>query len=308
MILKYAVEILLLFVCLCFGFITLFTDKRNIKLRKWENIEKKIQKQKINDIIGEKLSFVDKFRLNAEEVLKLSNSRMTYRQFRMLTILSCLCGMAFGIAVNNIFLVFILGGAFLGLPMLIFSIKKTSYIARLNENLQSAMSIVTNSYLQNEDIVMSVKENLGNIEEPINTMFREFVASNSFIDSNIAKNLRILKAKVDNYQFKEWCDTLILCQEDRELKYVLPAIIDQMSDLKIMQEELATSMANIWREYFMVAGIVLGSIPLLRVLNKDWYYNLTHTLIGQIIVAVVVLVAAISCFAVFKINQPIKEI
>ena len=81
------------------------------------------------------------------------------------------------------------------------------------------------AYLKNDDINLAVKENLHRIDEPLNTIFREFIAMNTFIDSDIVKNIKIMKEKINNGYFREWCDYLMLSQKDRNMKYVLLTIV-----------------------------------------------------------------------------------
>ena len=69
--------------------------------------------------------------------------------------------------------------------------------------------LFTTAYLKNDDINLAVKENLHRIDEPLNTIFREFIAMNTFIDSDIVKNIKIMKEKINNEYFTN--GAIILC-------------------------------------------------------------------------------------------------
>lgn len=299
---------IIVFILLFIGLFLLFLPKRKFKLKKWSSISKNITEKKREGIAGKKLGFYDKFKIKSEEVLKLSNSKLTYNQYLLMICLFSFLGVVVGGLLNNPLLSIILAIAMIFLPMQVLKIKQTTYTQYLNEQIEHTLSMITNSYLQCDDIVKSVKDNLPRIEQPMYNIFREFVTGNTFIDSNIVKNIRKMQSKIDNDGFNEWCNTLILSQNDRELKFVLPAIVEQMSDIKQMQEELNTMMYQIYREYILVAGVVLASIPFMRVLNADWYSVLVGTLGGKCVVAIVVMTVILCLTYVIKVNKPVSSL
>ena len=292
---------------LAIGFYSILLPKQMRHMRRdWKSIEKKMNDQTLKKLGGKKLNWYDKFKIQAEEVLKLSNSKMTYSNFLTLTITTSVIGCGVGMMMYNPLLAAVLGVVGFLVPLQVLRIKLSTYTQYYNEQLHSALLIITNAYMQSNDIVQAVKDNLEHLEEPLFSVFSEFVAANKLVDSNIEKNVRIMKTKVDNYSFHEWCDSLILCQENREIKFVLPAIVEQIADLKVMQEEVNTMMYQIYREYLTVSGLVVGSIPAMYFLNKDWFAVLINTMGGKIIIAVVLLIEALLGMRVIKINEPIE--
>ena len=175
--------------------------------------------------------------------------------------------------------------------------KQHKYSVYLNEQLQSALNTVTTAYLKNDDINLAVKENLHRIDEPLNTIFREFIAMNTFIDSDIVKNIKIMKEKIN----------LMLSQKDRNMKYVLLTIVSEISEAKNMQQELNTAMFNIYKEFAMVAGLVIFIVPGVKLLNTDWYGYLVNTGVGKFVVALSYLVTFLSFIHVVKVTQPTNE-
>ena len=51
---------------------------------------------------------------------------------------------------------------------------------------------------------------------------------------------------------------------------------------------------------------VVGNIPLMYMLNRDWYDVLMHTLLGQIILAITGAAIFISAGFVVKLTRPIE--
>lgn len=284
----------------------IMTQEKNAKIKSWKSIEKKKADERIENLTGKKQNFYTKFKIQAEEVLKLSNSKLTYTHFLYLTAASSVVGIAIGFLFRNPLLSIILGVAFLLLPLEVMRIKLTSYKQYENEQLQSTLGVITNSYLQCDDIVKAVKDNLSGIEQPLYSIFNEFVTLNSFVEVNTVKNLYRLKSKLNNQQAKEWVDILILCQDNKDQKYTLPAIVQQMGDLKSIQEAANTMMYKIYKEFCIVAGLAIAIIPGLKILNKDWYDILTGTFGGKCVVATAFLIIIISAIRVIKVNKPVE--
>lgn len=283
-------------------------NKGTLKATQWMKVSKPLLNTRKELLTGKKTSRVDRFKADAEEALWLSNTKLTWEQFEIGVVLFAVAGIILGIILNNIILSFVLGGMMAYIPIIILKMKQYKYSIYLNDQLQSALNTITTAYLKNDDINIAVKGNLHRIEEPLNIVFREFVASNMFIDSDIVKNIRSMRDRIDNHFFHEWCDSLILCQNDRNVKYVLPTIIEEMSDIKNMQEEANTMMFQIYKEFGLVAGVVLANIPFMNILNRDWFSYLTQTMPGKIIVLLTFVVTFVSLRYVIKVNKPLGDL
>ena len=274
----------------------IFGDK-SIKSNKWKQKQspQAILNARKEIITGKKLSKFEKFKANAEEVLRLSNTKMTWEQFELLDVLCIAVGVVIGLIFNNVILSVIMGGIMAYMPLVVLKMKQHKYSVYLNEQLQSALNTVTTAYLKNDDINLAVKENLHRI------------AMNTFIDSDIVKNIKIMKEKINNGYFHEWCDYLMLSQKDRNMKYVLLTIVSEISEAKNMQQELNTAMFNIYKEFAMVAGLVIFIVPGVKLLNTDWYGYLVNTGVGKFVVALSYLVTFLSFIHVVKVTQPTNE-
>lgn len=303
----YRIVIFLLF---CVGFYFFINPQKDdslvLKRQSLAQNTKNALISKRQRIIGKKTNVFEKFKILSEEMLKSSRSDMTFEKYIRISLLFSLCGIIIGVLVNNILLSVVLAVGMLFVPFEYLAVKQTAYTQIINEQTETALSLITNSYLQSGDIIQAVKENLHRTEPPFYNLFAEFIAEKTFVDSNICRNIRKLKSKVDNSFFNEWCDTLILCQQDRELMYVLPTIVEKMSDIKQIQEELNTQMYNIYKDHISVTLVVAANIPLMRFLNAEWCRLLTGTLAGQIIVAVTFAVIFIATAYVVKVNKPVS--
>ena len=115
-----------------------------------------------------------------------------------------------------------------------------------------------------------------------------------------------MKPKLDNYIFREWVDAAIACQDDKSLKSTLTPIIGKLSDMRIVAAELDYLMYEPFKEFITMAFLLVGNIPLLYFLNKDWYNVLVNTGFGKGILAVCLLVLLISFAAVIRLTKPVE--
>jgi uncharacterized membrane protein YhaH (DUF805 family) len=60
------------------------------------------------------------------------------------------------------------------------------------------------------------------------------------------------------------------------------------------------------KEYFMMVALVVGNIPLLYMLNKDWFSSLMNTLPGKLVLAITGLIILITTVLMMKYTKPIE--
>ena len=176
----------------------------------------------------------------------------------------------------------------------------------VSEELETALSIITTAYIRNEDIVTAVEENVSYLNSPIKEVFTDFLVQLKLIDSDVNKAILSLKEKIDNDVFCEWCDALILCQQDRSLKSTLSPIVAKLSDIRVVNSELDLMLAEPRKEFVIMAMLVLANIPIMYFLNKDWYNVLMHTAIGKIVLAVDIAAIFVCTAFVIKLTRPIE--
>ena len=115
-----------------------------------------------------------------------------------------------------------------------------------------------------------------------------------------------LKTGIDNAVFHEWVDGVIACQDDYNLKTTLPPIVAKLSDMRVVSAELDLLLFEPVKEYITMVILLLGSIPLMYFLNKDWYQTLMFTEFGKVLLAICAGVIFLSVAAVAKHTRPIE--
>jgi Flp pilus assembly protein TadB len=217
-----------------------------------------------------------------------------------------ICGGMFAVLIDNIFLVPIFAIALALLPFIYAKTTISYYDKHIEEEMETALSIITTSYIRSDDIVSAVKENITYLKPPITEIFKSFLGETTAISSDIKHALHKLKERIDNQIFKEWVDTLIQCQYDRTLKDTLLPVVTKLTDVRIVNNELKTMLYEPRKEYFMMVAMVVGNIPLLYMLNKSWYSTLMDTLPGKFVLALSGVVILVTALLMMKYTKPIE--
>ena len=222
------------------------------------------------------------------------------------SLLLMIVGCVIAIMIDNPFLVPVFAIAFAMIPF--FYAKRTVayYDNHVKEELETALSIITTSYVRTDDIVSAVKENIQYPKPPVKDIFAGFVAENMMISSDVKQSIRHLKEKVNNSIFAEWCETLIACQDDRTLKDTLMPIVTKLTDVRIVNNEIKGILSSARVEYYMMAGMVVGNIPLLYFLNKDWFNALMFTTLGKLVLAICGLVIIVTAVLMLRFTKQIE--
>lgn len=222
------------------------------------------------------------------------------------SLLLMIVGCVIAIMIDNPFLVPVFAIAFAMIPFIYAKRTVAYYDYHVKEELETALSIITTSYVRTDDIVSAVKENIQYLKPPVKDIFACFVAENMMISSDVKQSIRHLKEKVNNSIFAEWCETLIACQDDRTLKDTLMPIVTKLTDVRIVNNEIKGMLFSARVEYYMMAGMVVGNIPLLYFLNKDWFNALMFTTLGKLVLAICGLVIIVTAVLMLRFTKQIE--
>jgi len=241
-----------------------------------------------------------------KEILEATDKSNQFSSLCIASFALFILGVMIAISMNNFFLIPVLAGGFSLIPFWYIKFTATFYKKQLNAELETALSVITTSYLRSESIITAVDENVAYINPPVADVFKSFLTQTKLINSNIKMALENLKLKIDNDVFREWVDAVIACQEDKNLKNTLNPIVSKLSDMRIVGAELDYLLYEPMKEFITMTILLIGNIPLMYFLNKSWYETLMFTAIGKAILAICALVIFISLAAVIKLTKPVE--
>lgn len=222
-----------------------------------------------------------------------------------LSLMLAIGGALLALMLNNLWLLPVLAFGFAMSPFWFVLFRATFYKKRLHDELETALSVITTSYLRSENILAAVEENLPYLNPPVSDVFQAFLAETKLIHTNLYLALTELRGRIHHSVFQEWCDALMACQEDRTLKTTLMPIVAKLSDMRVVSAELDAALYEPLKEFITMALLLVGNIPLLYFLNQDWYRALTQTTPGHIVLALCALAILVSLAAVIRLTRPL---
>ena len=249
---------------------------------------------------------ITKALLHMREALTATGKSNQFTVTCAASLMLMIAGCIVAVMINNFFMIPVFALAFASLPFLFARNTIAAYDKHIREEMETALSVVTTSYIRTDDIVTSVKENLTNLKPPIRDIFAGFVGDAMMVSSDTKAALRNLRERIDNAIFAEWCDTLIACQDDRTLNDTLLPIVSKLTDVRIVNNELKTMLDAVRNEYLTMVALVVGNIPLIYALNKDWFNSLMFSTPGKIVLAVCGMTILITAMFMMKFTKPIE--
>jgi len=246
------------------------------------------------------------------KIMSIKNALEATGKSKQFSVVCCAALILFGVgiiislAINNVFLMPVLSVAFALLPFIYITNTLSFYEKTTKEGLETNLSSITTSYMRTDDIVTAVRENVSELRTPIKEMFEAFLVETSVINPNVKRALYNLKSKVDNEIFAEWCETLIQCQDDRTLKDTLPAIVAKFADVRKVNNDLKGILMEARNEYLVMVALVVGNVPLLYLLNKDWFKTLIYTVPGKACCGFCGIVILITALLMLKYTKPVE--
>lgn len=243
---------------------------------------------------------------DAKDMLTAAGMNEKIGAYKWTAVVLAVIGFLVGIALDNILAGLVLAAGLGGSPLILIRIRTGDYIRSLNEKLESAMGTVTNSYVSCGDLIGAVENNLHLLPAPLDGVFRQFYTETQLIDADVVKALGRMRERIDNRYWRDWCDVLIQCQRDRQLRFALPGIVSRLGEMRRAQMEADTAIRKQLGDYIVTVMLVLGAIPLMGAMMPDWYAMLTTTPAGKITLAVVLAAVLTTAIWVARLYRPVE--
>lgn len=211
-------------------------------------------------------------------------------------------GLLFAAATGNLYLAPALG--FLGflVPIMIAStlIEKEQQTKR--EHLESAVFLITTIYMKDNELTGAVRDAASCFQKDIAPIFSVFLAEASGGVSGVEGALKGLFRKMPTPELREWCQQMVLCQEDKSKIESLPVLLDSISEKKLLDEDAALHIVDKKKEYYLLLIIIAASVPVLSKVNPELVHTMTSTPFGQIALGIFALILILSFWKVYCIG------
>lgn len=214
-------------------------------------------------------------------------------------------GIAIAALMENWFLAPTLAAVMGALPLFYAEKVIRDYDKAVGEELETALSVVTNAYLRQEDITAAIRETIKYIKPPLRKLFERYLAESAV---NPAKKdiLYNLREQLDDQVWYEWCTTLIQCQNDQTLKSNLQPIVAKLTDTRLVNDQVAGTIASARAEFYVIMAFVFSVFPMIRSMSPEAYQILVNTTAGKLVTGVVVAVVFATFLIMRRVTRPVS--
>lgn len=282
------------------SFLMLVTSrkKKNLYQMRLEELAPKRKPNYIQKVMSESKNYL--------AMLQQRNIRIPFPVYQLIMISCSFVGFLLGSTMGNIYLTAVLSVGFYFIPLQVLRVTEIVFQNALHSELLEAMGIINDAYMSLEDLQKSIETSLKRIDDSIAYVFEEYLVDRDMLKITPKRAIDNMMRKVKHPSFREWCNVLKQCQDDRDLKYVLPSIIDRMSFVKRKMIESTTKMIDVFKNYAIIVVLAIFTVPFLQLIRQEWYEAIVGTQIGQILIAVEVGVIFLATAYVIKVNKPIS--
>ena len=296
-------KLILITISIFFGLVFLLDIDPSIKFSK-RKTSRETNRKKENRILIRIMEFRSKVYL----LLLATDSKLTVKKYFQISALLFVIGIAVGVFYSNILICIVLG---FGLPFFQYQMllqRNHNVVRDHNEKLEIYMSIVTNSYMQSEDIESAISDSYSRMDsrEAAARPFEAFIGQSAG-NADIKQCILDMKQDIDNEHFHQWCDKLVICRDNSKLKYVLPYVINRMRRKRTLDSETVTICHSNFRDFMIACIITLVMTLIVPMFNPTWKSIVSHTAIGKAATAFVIVIVLIATAYVVRVNRPAGE-
>lgn len=189
--------------------------------------------------------FFNRETLEVEQLLAATRREGRFTLVKRVSLFMFTLGAVAALLLNNPSLIPVLGAGFAFTPVWYLRSTAAAYKKHLNEELETAISVITTSYLRNRDLPKAVKENIPYLNPPVKSHFEAFITESEMLNANMVSTINTLTFTVQKF-----------------------------SDQRIIQSELEAIISKI--TLAICCSTVLFSFTRIMQLSKPIEYKANH--------------------------------
>lgn len=211
-------------------------------------------------VLKAKKSYIEKKKEQIEQSLEMMakiNFNISLKQVKYILLGLAFLGLLIGLVTKNIFLMLIL---IFFLPWVFTEylyIKKSSIQTILDNQIIKYAGLIKNAYIGNQNIKQSIILNIPIFDEPIKTLFQEWIEDIDIYNYSYKEAFDRLNAKFESKSLKEFTDQLIMCERDRTYMTSLEATVGQLNDRRAFMTKWEFKKQNILKKYFFMLSMIV---------------------------------------------------
>lgn len=242
----------------------------------------------------------------ASSILQYQGKSEYFNKLKQQALILSAVGVLIGLVASNLLLGIFLAIGLGLIPIWKVRISEHKFKTFVADELESGLSMITTTYLRHNNFINAVKENIEYLNEPLKNVMERFITETEAVNPSVTSALIHIKPLIKNNIWTEWVNELIKCQTNHILKVNLIDIVNKLSDVKIMQSELNVIAYKKIAQFKMILLIDLLAIPVIYLMNKEWFYMFFNRLPGKISLVAVAALLIFCVVKVIRLSSPIE--
>jgi tight adherence protein B len=213
-------------------------------------------------------------------------------------------GVLIAVALGNVLLIPILALIAFIVPFVVVLASLGSFYRNLTNELEGALSLITNTYMRQSSLAVAVQRNLPHISGATGQVFEKYVDSVLGLGRSSKDVLMEMREDLPSAVYTEWIDACVLCEDNSDLKTTLLPIARKLSDAKAATMELDLNLYEPLKEFGIMAVFCVGAVPFIYFMRPEWGAMFVQSWLGRIIMAATYVLVLIGIIAAARANRP----
>lgn len=186
------------------------------------------------------------------------NFNLSIREVQIIGVILSAAGVLVGLLLHNVYVAVMLMITFpiLGWEYLI--IKKGSVENFIDSQVIKYAELIKNSYMTTNNIMDSIRNNMRRFDEPIKSVFSEFVDEVDIYNYSIKDAFNRMNQKLESTSLKEFTDQLVYCDNDRRFINSLEVTVQHPNDKREFMQRWEFTKKDIMNKYTFMLLLVNG--------------------------------------------------
>lgn len=186
------------------------------------------------------------------------NFNLSIREVQIIGVILSAAGVLVGLLLHNVYVAVMLMITFpiLGWEYLI--IKKGSVENFIDSQVIKYAELIKNSYMTTNNIMDSIRNNMRRFDEPIKSVFSEFVDEVDIYNYSIKDAFNRMNQKLESTSLKEFTDQLVYCDNDRRFINSLEVTVQHLNDKREFMQRWEFTKKDIMNKYTFMLLLVNG--------------------------------------------------
>jgi Flp pilus assembly protein TadB len=239
-------------------------------------------KDMVDEARGTRGNFIQMRFRQLYDLLEVADKEDAYERYCGICGMLAIAGALAALLIGNLFLIPVAALIGLFVPVLYLQVTVIGHIRHDQREIQTALSIVTSSYERTGNLYRAIKENIEYIHEPVKSEFEWFIQQKEFITPDVKNLLNEMKHHFKNMIWREWCEAMMICQQNSSKRNILNPIVDKLRNIELVQIKLDAMMYRPVKEFATLGVISFSIYPMIYFMNHAWFSVLVDTIPGKL--------------------------